>query len=80
MSPVILTKLKLQSINYVYTIYKAPNKFMGDEIRLVNVYVCDVTQNETPETIFSRKELNYNELVLETEIESSDDESECNEI
>ena len=53
---------------------------MGDEIRLVNVYVCDVTQNETPETIFSRKELNYNELVLEIEIESSDDESECNEI
>ena len=51
----------------------------GDAIRLGNNFVYDFTQNEIPENIFSREELCYDELILEREIESSDDESEFNE-
>ena len=32
------------------------------------VYVCDVTQNEILETIFSGQELHYNELVIENKL------------
>ena len=32
------------------------------------------------ENIFSRKEIHYDEFILERQIESSDDESECYEI
>ena len=31
------------------------------------------------ETIFSKEQFYYDELILEREVESSDDESECNE-
>ena len=43
------------------------------------MYVCDDAHDEIPEKCFSRKELNYNELILEGEVESSDDESEYKE-
>ena len=51
----ILTKVKVQSINDVALPDIASNKLRGDEIRLVGVYVCDVTHNKMLETIFSRE-------------------------
>ena len=50
----ILTKLKVQSLYDVAIPDRAPNNFRGGGIRLVTVYVFDVTQNEILETIFSR--------------------------
>ena len=41
---VILTKLKVKSINDVAIPCRNLNKFRGDEIRLGTVYVCDITQ------------------------------------
>ena len=35
---------------------------------LGDVYFCDDTQNEMLENIFSREELNYNELIFEGEV------------
>ena len=46
---------------------------------LGTVYVYDVTQDEILENIFSREELHDDKLILEGEVESSDDKSECNE-
>ena len=43
------------------------------------MYVCDDAHDEILEIIFTREELNYGKLILEGEIEISDDESECNE-
>ena len=43
------------------------------------LYTCGVAHDEILETIFSREELNYIKLVLEGEVETSYDESECNE-
>ena len=37
------------------------------------------THDEILETIFAAEKLNHNEFILEGEVESSDDESECNE-
>ena len=50
----------------------------SDAIILVDVYICDVTHDEILDTIFSRESLHYDEFILEGEVESSDDESECN--
>ena len=49
-----------------------------DAIRSGAVYVCDVIQDEILETLFSRQELNYRGIILEGEVESSDDESGYN--
>ena len=49
LNTVILTKLKIQSINGV------SNNFRGDSIMLGTVYVCDSTYNEILETIFQGK-------------------------
>ena len=68
-----------QSINDVDIPDRASNKLRVDEFRLGAVYFFDVTHDEILETIFSREELNYDELVFKVEVESSDDESECNE-
>ena len=51
----ILTKVKVQSINYVATPDRPPNKLRGDAIRLDAVYVLDVAHDEIMETIFSRE-------------------------
>ena len=79
MNTTILTKLKVQSINDVTIPDRESNKLRGDEISLGTVYVFDVTYDEILDTIFSREELNYDELILEGEFESSNDESEFNE-
>ena len=64
MDIVILTKVKVKSINDVAISDRASNKVRGDAIRLGAAYVFDVTQNEILEKIFSREELNYDELIL----------------
>ena len=79
LNTVILTKAKVKSINYVALPARASNKLRGDEIMLGAVYVCYVTHDEILETIFSKEGLNYDELVLEGESVSSDDESKYNE-
>ena len=75
----ILTNVKVKSINDVSIPNRASNKFRVDAIRLGHFYIFNVTHNEILETIFSRQSLHYDELILEGEVESSDDESECNE-
>ena len=52
---VILTKVKLKSINYVYIPSLESNQLMSDIIRLGNVYFCDVTHVEMLEILFSRE-------------------------
>ena len=64
LNTVILTKVKVQSIDYVALPTRASNKFRGDTIRLGAVYVCDDANNEILEKIFSRKELNHNDFIL----------------
>ena len=64
MNIVILTQVKVQSINEVDIPDKASNKLGGDAIILVTIYICGVTKNEILETILSREELNYNEFIL----------------
>ena len=51
---------------------------IGDASRLGSVYVYDYTYDEILDTLFSSGELYYDEFILEGEVESSDDESECN--
>ena len=41
----ILTKVRVQSINYVALPYRASNKLRGDAIRLIAVYVCYDTRD-----------------------------------
>ena len=48
-------------------------------IRLGAVYVCGEAHNEVIETIFLKEEFNYDEFILEGEVEISYDESESNE-
>ena len=79
MNTVILTKVKVKLINDVNLTDRASNKLRYDAIRYGAVYVCDGTHDEILETIFSREESRYNELILEGEVESSDDDSEFNE-
>ena len=59
LNTVILTKAKVQLINYVALSDRASNNLRGDVISLGAVYVCDVTHNEILETIFSREESHY---------------------
>ena len=49
----------------------------GNVIRLCAVYVCDDTHDQILNTIFSREELNYDDFMLEGEVQISGDESEC---
>ena len=75
----ILTKVKVQSTNYVYLPARASNKLRGDVIMLGDEYVCDAIHDKILETVFLREELHYYELILEGSVESIDDDSECNE-
>ena len=75
-----LSKVKSQSINDVNLPGIAPNKFRGDAIMLGVVYVFDDTHSEICVTIFSWEEFNYDELILEGEVEIIDDERKCIEI
>ena len=68
MNTVILTKVKVKSINDVNIPARESNKIRVDAFMLGDVYFCDDTQNEILENIFSREELNYNELILEGEV------------
>ena len=54
LNTVILTKLKVKSINYIDFPDIAANKVRGDAIRLGGVYVCDDTHYYILETTFSR--------------------------
>ena len=54
LNTVILTKLKVQSINDVALTDRESNKLRGDAIRLGDVYVCYVTHNEIMDTIYLR--------------------------
>ena len=78
MDNVILIQVKVQSIKKKSPTYRAQNRFRGDAIRLVSVYVLNVIYDEILETIFLREELHYDELILVGEVESTDDESKCN--
>ena len=78
MNTVILTKVKAKSTNDAIITTRASNNWIIYEIRLCDVYVCDESHDELLETIFSRKELNYDKFILEGEVGSSDNESECN--
>ena len=51
---VILTKVRVQSINDIAIHIITSKKFTGDVSRLGTVYVFDVTHNEALKTIFSR--------------------------
>ena len=53
--------------------------FIDDAIKLGDVYFCGESHDEIFETIFWRGELNYDEFILEVEVEMSDNESECND-
>ena len=41
------------------------------------MYVCDDAHYEIIETIFEREDLDQDEVILDGEVEISDDESEC---
>ena len=62
---VILTKVKVQSINSISLTNISSNKFRRDSIRLGDVHVCYDTHYEILETILSREESHYNEFILE---------------
>ena len=62
LNTVILTKVRVQTINDVALPGISYNTLRGDAIRLGDIYVCDVTHNEILETIFSREEFNSNEF------------------
>ena len=64
MNTVILTKVKLKSLNNVDLPTKSSNNLSCDAIRLVPVYVCDESNDEILETIFSREELKNDEFIL----------------
>ena len=55
MNIVILTKVNVISISYVDIPDRASNKLRSDAIRLGTIYVCDVTKNYIPATIFARE-------------------------
>ena len=79
LNTVILTKVNLQSINYVDIPVRESNQLRGDTIWLGAVYFCNYTHDEILETKFSREKLHHDEFILGVWVESSDDESECNE-
>ena len=49
---VILTEVKVKSINWVSFRYRASNKFICDAIRLGAVYVYDKSHDDILKTIF----------------------------
>ena len=55
MNTVILTKIKVKSINDVSLPAIASNKLRGDTIRLGAVYICDDANDEILETNFARE-------------------------
>ena len=65
LNTVILTKVKVQSINDVSHPTRASNELRGDTIRLGAVYICDGAHDEILETIVSREELSCDDLILE---------------
>ena len=64
MNTVILTKIRLQSINYVAITDRASNNLRVDLIMLGYVYVYNHIHDEILETSFSREELHYDEFIL----------------
>ena len=52
LNTVILTKVKVQSINDVALTTIASNELRGDAIRLVHVYVLNDSHDKISETIF----------------------------
>ena len=60
----IITKVKLKSTNCIAVPDRESNKLRVDTIRFGIVYFCDITRNEILETLFSREELHYDELVF----------------
>ena len=65
LNTVVLTKANAQSINNFKIHAITPHNLRGDVIKLGDVYACDDTHDGIMETIFSREELNYDELILE---------------
>ena len=55
LNTVIFKKLNVQSINYFALPNRSSNKSRGDAIILGDFYVCDVTQYEILDTIYSRE-------------------------
>ena len=53
LNTVILSKVRVKSINDVAIPDRASNKLRVDSIRLGDFYICDVTHDEILETIFS---------------------------
>ena len=58
---VILTKVRMKSINDIALPNRAQNNLRGDAIRLGDVYVCDDAPDEILGTMFSMEELKYDE-------------------
>ena len=65
LNTVILTKVKVKSINDVAPPDRASNKLSCDSIWFCTIYACDVTHDEILENTFSREELYYDEFILE---------------
>ena len=55
LNTVILTKVKVHSVNNVNIPARGINKLSGDTIRLGDVYIYYVTHDEILETIFLRE-------------------------
>ena len=73
LNTVILNKVKVKSTNHVAFPDRAQNNWGGATIRLGAVCVCDDAHDEIIKTIFSKEELNYDAIILQGEVESSDD-------
>ena len=76
---VILTNVKVKSINEVALPDRSSNTLRGYAIKLGTVYICDGSHDEITEKCFSREVLNHNEFILQGKVEIRDDESKCNE-
>ena len=55
MNTVILTKVRVKSINDIALPYRDSNNLRCDSIRLGAVYICDESHDEILDTVFSRK-------------------------
>ena len=64
LNTVILTEIKVKSINDVSLPAIASNKLRGDTIRLGAVYICDDANDEILETNFAREWSNHNGFSL----------------
>ena len=65
---VILTKVRVQSINDVSLPTRASNKLRGDAIWLYAVYAFNYTHIDILETFFKREELYQYLFILEGEV------------